>query len=162
MFERNHSPSRTTSVASATSKIDSRSTQRPLVLAFHFDATGRQATDQVSALKIFSVTAVHTNQCKCEGDCPGNRDSDEAPDRILETTTDKDSFIEQQDANLRHTDTRPDYNLKSICRLTHVSQRPGPANRYPYLPKISKGAIVHRGTIGSKMCVPSKVSQSRG
>ena len=64
------------------------------MLAFHFEAIGIQETDQFSALKFFSVTAVHTNRCECEGDCPGNRDSDEAPDRILEATTDEDSFIE--------------------------------------------------------------------
>ena len=123
-------------------------------------AIGRQETNQSSAVYFFSFTSMLTNQCECEGNCPGNRDSDKVPDRILKATTDEDSFIEQQDADLRHADTRPDQDLESICRLTHVSQGHGPANLCAYLPKISKGGIVYRGTVGSERCVPSKVSQS--
>ena len=103
---------------------------------------------------------MHTNQRECEGNCPDDRDSDEVPDRTSEATTDKDSSIEQRDADLRHTDTRPDQDLENICGLSHVSQGPGPANLCAYLPRRSKDAIVHKGTVGSEICVPSKVSQS--
>ena len=64
------------------------------MLGFHLEAIGRQETNQFSAFYFFLTAVVHTNQCECEGDCPGNRDSDEVPDRILEATTDEYPFIE--------------------------------------------------------------------
>jgi hypothetical protein len=95
MLQRIDSPSVITSVASAAVKSDIWSTQWPSNPGFQSKAIGIQETDLFSARSLSSVTPILTHQCKLEGDCPSDAESDKAPYNDLERAVDEDSLIEQ-------------------------------------------------------------------